>query len=92
MPNVIADFIGGNVNDIAGNCSDLLESFVATTAAGILIASTLFASGELSASSYDAAMMYPVIYAHLYNLFVFWLCADNRFLHFLIMCILHPIL
>ena len=43
VPNVIADFIGDNVNDIAGNCSDLLESFVATTAAGILIASTLFA-------------------------------------------------
>ena len=63
VPNVIADFIGDNVNDIAGNCSDLLESFVATTAAGILIASTLFASGELSASSYDAAMMYPVILA-----------------------------
>ena len=63
MPNVIADFIGDNVNDIAGNCSDLLESFVATTAAGILIASTLFASGELSSSSYDAVMMYPVILA-----------------------------
>ena len=28
VPNVIADFIGDNVNDIAGNCSDLLESFV----------------------------------------------------------------
>ena len=27
VPNVIADFIGDNVNDIAGNCSDLLESF-----------------------------------------------------------------
>ena len=27
MPNTIADFIGDNVNDIAGNCSDLLESF-----------------------------------------------------------------
>lgn len=26
VPNVIADFIGDNVNDIAGNCSDLLES------------------------------------------------------------------
>ena len=63
MPNVIADFIGDNVNDIAGNCSDLLEPFVATTAAGILTASTLFASGELSSSSYVAVMMYPVILA-----------------------------
>ena len=63
VPNVIADFIGDNVNDIAGNCSDLLESFVATTAAGILIASTLFKTGSLSSSSFDSAMMYPVILA-----------------------------
>ena len=63
VPNVIADFIGDNVNDIAGNCSDLLESFVATTAAGILIASTLFKSGSLSSSAFDSAMMYPVILA-----------------------------
>lgn len=34
VPNVVADFIGDNVNDIAGNCSDLLESFVATMVAG----------------------------------------------------------
>ena len=38
VPNVIADFIGDNVNDIAGNCSDLLESFVATIAASIIVA------------------------------------------------------
>ena len=63
VPNVIADFIGDNVNDIAGNCSDLLESFVATTAAGILISSTLFSGGKLSASSFDSAMMYPVVLA-----------------------------
>ena len=42
VPNVVADFIGDNVNDIAGNCSDLLESFVATMAAAIMIAVTLF--------------------------------------------------
>ena len=63
VPNVIADFIGDNVNDIAGNCSDLLESFVATTAAGILIASTLFKTGSLSSSSFYSAIMYPVILA-----------------------------
>ena len=63
VPNVIADFIGDNVNDIAGNCSDLLESFVATTAAGILISSTLFSGGKLSASAFDSAMMYPVVLA-----------------------------
>ena len=42
MPNTIADFIGDNVNDIAGNCSDLLESFVATMSATIMIAVTLY--------------------------------------------------
>ena len=42
VPNVVADFIGDNVNDIAGNCSDLLESFVATMAAAIMIAVTIY--------------------------------------------------
>ncbi len=42
VPNVIADFIGDNVNDIAGNCSDLLESFVATVSACLMIAVILF--------------------------------------------------
>ena len=42
VPNVIADFIGDNVNDIAGNCSDLLESFVATISACLMIAAILF--------------------------------------------------
>ena len=42
VPNVIADFIGDNVNDIAGNCSDLLESFVATIAACLMIAVIIF--------------------------------------------------
>ena len=42
VPNVIADFIGDNVNDIAGNCSDLLESFVATISATLMISVILF--------------------------------------------------
>ena len=42
VPNVVADFIGDNVNDIAGNCSDLLESFVATMAAAVMIAGMVF--------------------------------------------------
>ncbi|MBQ6431314.1 MAG: sodium-translocating pyrophosphatase [Oscillospiraceae bacterium] len=50
VPNVVADFIGDNVNDIAGNCSDLLESFVATMAAAVMIAGMLFRS--------DAALLY----------------------------------
>lgn len=44
VPNVIADFIGDNVNDIAGNCSDLLESFVATLSATIMIAASVITS------------------------------------------------
>ncbi|MDY5930436.1 MAG: sodium-translocating pyrophosphatase [Candidatus Ornithospirochaeta sp.] len=63
VPNVIADFIGDNVNDIAGNCSDLLESFVATAAAGILIASTLFRTGSLPEAVLDSSLMYPLFLA-----------------------------
>lgn len=59
VPNVIADFIGDNVNDIAGNCSDLLESFVATMAAGILIATTSFSGAPI----YDSAKIYPIVLA-----------------------------
>ena len=47
IPNTIADFIGDNVNDIAGNCSDLLESFVATMSASIMIAVALFRTAEV---------------------------------------------
>ena len=61
VPNVVADFIGDNVNDIAGNCSDLLESFVATIAAAIMIAVTLFGKG--SVETFTAATLFPVILA-----------------------------
>ncbi|MCR4907997.1 MAG: sodium/proton-translocating pyrophosphatase [Lachnospiraceae bacterium] len=60
MPNTIADFIGDCVNDIAGNVSDLLESFVATPVATILIASQAFSSNIPLLS---AASMYPFILA-----------------------------
>lgn len=65
VPNVIADFIGDNVNDIAGNCSDLLESFVATMAAGVLIAATLFASEGNAAfeAVYKATVEFPMVLA-----------------------------
>lgn len=59
VPNVIADFIGDNVNDIAGNCSDLLESFVATMAAGILISTTLYSGNPI----YNSAKLYPIVLA-----------------------------
>ncbi len=64
VPNVIADFIGDNVNDIAGNCSDLLESFVATIAASIMIAVTLFnGSNALDAAAFQMTWLFPVILA-----------------------------
>ncbi len=68
VPNVIADFIGDNVNDIAGNCSDLLESFVATMAAAIMIAVTLFnnvnaASSGVSEATFNATILFPPLLA-----------------------------
>lgn len=64
MPNTIADFIGDNVNDIAGNCSDLLESFVATIVACLLIAGTVFkAAGEPSTALYMATLKFPIALA-----------------------------
>ncbi len=61
VPNVVADFIGDNVNDIAGNCSDLLESFVATMAAAIMISVTNFANA--GAEIMSATSMFPIVLA-----------------------------
>ena len=70
VPNVVADFIGDNVNDIAGNCSDLLESFVATMAASLMIAMTNFktqlAAGLSEAEylgTFKAMTTFPVVLA-----------------------------
>ncbi len=63
VPNVVADFIGDNVNDIAGNCSDLLESFVATMAAAIMIAITLITTGAIPVETFQAAWIFPVALA-----------------------------
>ena len=65
VPNTVADFIGDNVNDIAGNCSDLLESFVATIASSIMIAATLFASegASVSEATFQATTLFPVLLA-----------------------------
>ncbi len=67
VPNVIADFIGDNVNDIAGNCSDLLESFVATMAASIMIAVSIFNDPEfvISESIYTHMHLFPILLAGL---------------------------
>ena len=67
VPNVIADFIGDNVNDIAGNCSDLLESFVATMSASIVIAISLVSNSDyfsvMTKSFFESAYMYPLVVA-----------------------------
>ncbi|MBR5357683.1 MAG: sodium/proton-translocating pyrophosphatase, partial [Clostridiales bacterium] len=65
IPNTIADFIGDNVNDIAGNCSDLLESFVATMSASLMIAVTLFQThgGNVSDELFNATVLFPTILA-----------------------------
>ena len=71
VPNVIADFIGDNVNDIAGNCSDLLESFVATISATLMIAVVLFQgyektfAGDASAleAMFKSTITYPIMLA-----------------------------
>ncbi len=65
VPNVVADFIGDNVNDIAGNCSDLLESFVATMAAAVMIAVTLARDAGLTLDNplFKSTWVYPIVLA-----------------------------
>ena len=69
VPNVIADFIGDNVNDIAGNCSDLLESFVATMAAAIMITVTIYnnavtnGASAITMDTFNATCTFPIILA-----------------------------
>ena len=64
IPNVLADFIGDNVNDIAGNCSDLEESFVATLVAAQLLSNMVFKQhGNTYADVYTATCLFPVIVA-----------------------------
>ena len=62
MPNTIADFIGDNVNDIAGNCSDLLESFVATIVACLLISASIVTENT-STQLFNATSIFPIILA-----------------------------
>lgn len=57
VPNVIADFIGDNVNDIAGNCSDLLESFVATISSTLIIVIGFITSKNASTATIQAALV-----------------------------------
>ena len=63
VPNVIADFIGDNVNDIAGNCSDLLESFVATLSAIIIISVGFLGNISLGMTKelFRSTYLYPIL-------------------------------
>ena len=64
VPNVIADFIGDNVNDIAGNCSDLLESFVATIAATIVVSIGFLGNDSLvSIEMFSSLYQFPLLFA-----------------------------
>ena len=64
IPNVLADFIGDMVNDIAGNCSDLLESYVATLVASQLIANIVYGmNGNASPEVYAAMSLFPIVVA-----------------------------
>ena len=79
VPNVIADFIGDNVNDIAGNCSDLLESFVATMSATIMIAVILFGKYRID-SIFNPSVLFPIVLAGagLVSCLVGMLFADRK--------------
>ncbi len=63
VPNVIADFIGDNVNDIAGNCSDLLESFVATMSASIVVAIGLLSTFGITSAFFTSSFVFPLVVA-----------------------------
>lgn len=69
IPNTIADFIGDNVNDIAGNCSDLLESYAASIASGLMIAVTIYQTAlaqgqtQITEATFQATVLYPLMVA-----------------------------
>lgn len=61
-PCSLADFVGDNVNDVAGNCSDLLESFVASCISGVLNAVNMIQSAEpISTGMLEAAVLFPIV-------------------------------
>ena len=67
-PATMADFVGDNVNDIAGNCSDLLESYVATIVSSLMIAAMVYknaltAGAAASDALFKATCMYPLLLA-----------------------------
>ena len=62
MPNTVADFIGDNVNDVAGNGSDLCESHTATYIAPIVIGAYL-AKDIANEALLNATSLFPIILA-----------------------------
>ena len=64
IPNVASDFAGDNVNDNAGNGSDLLESFTATPTGSISIAMFLaLIYGTTSPEFFRATWTFPFLLA-----------------------------
>ena len=64
VPNVMADFIGDNVNDIAGNCSDLNESAVAASISVMMIAGVIFrAHPGASVALLNSTILAPILIA-----------------------------
>ena len=61
IPNSVADFIGDCVNDILGNISDLLESFVATPVAAITIAVQIVIATGRDYVLLDSMTKYPLL-------------------------------
>ncbi len=62
-PSAIADNVGDLVNDISGNCSDLLESFIATVVAPMIIAATTGYFISTSEAFFAAACKFPLFVA-----------------------------
>lgn len=64
VPTTIADFIGDLVNDIAGNCSDLLESFAATVVSAVAITVMIFSSGAIdNPQLFNSMVIFPIALA-----------------------------
>ena len=61
-PSTAADQVGDNVNDVAGNESDLLESTVATLGSSVVIANLVFhMNGANNLAMLNATISFPVL-------------------------------
>ena len=64
-PATIADNVGDNVGDVAGLGADLLESFVGSIMATVILAIEIFAhnTGFTTQSLYQKMMLFPILFA-----------------------------